>query len=155
MQPLSYDTFPRAFLENLVLSQDMIASIRIGRLEHDIDDDLLYQLRNPSRDIPELDEQTQISLELFSALAAHPKSAYDEARRVFNKTRPDSPLHSYWVVKSRLEKLSGITQIKRTCVQILVSLSLVLSPTCNSVLNVLSADMTPRSRVRSHSSGFT
>ncbi|KAF8234005.1 hypothetical protein L208DRAFT_1069622, partial [Tricholoma matsutake] len=112
MQPLSYDTFPRAFLENLALSQDMIASIRIGRLEHDIDDDILYQLRNPSRDIPELDEQTQISLELFSALAAHPKSAYDEARRVFNKTRPDSPLHSYWVVKSRLEKLSGITQIE-------------------------------------------
>ncbi|KAF8238500.1 hypothetical protein L208DRAFT_1169395, partial [Tricholoma matsutake] len=25
---------------------------------------------------------------------------------------PDSPLHSYWVVKSRLEKISGITQIE-------------------------------------------
>ena len=112
-QPLSYDTFPRAFLGNLALSQDMIANIRNAQLEDDINDtNILYRLRNPSRDVPELDEQTQISLELFSALAAHPKSAYEEARRVFNKTRPDSPLHSYWVVKSRLEKLSGIAQIE-------------------------------------------
>jgi hypothetical protein len=80
----------------------MITNIRNAQLEDDIGEaDILYQLRNPSRDVPELDEQTQISLELFSALAAHPKSAYEEARRVFNKTRPDSPLHSYWVVKSR------------------------------------------------------
>ncbi|KAI0294453.1 hypothetical protein BC826DRAFT_909956, partial [Russula brevipes] len=91
----------------------MIANIRNARLEDDTDDaELLYRLRNPPRDIPDLDEQTQISLELFSALASHPKSAYEEARRVFNKTRPDSPLHSYWVVKSRLEKLSGVTQIE-------------------------------------------
>jgi hypothetical protein len=112
-QPLCYDTFPRALLENLALSQDMIANIRNARLEDNIeDDDILDQLRNPSREVPELDEQTQISLELFSALTAHPKSAYKEARRVFNKTCPDSPLHSYWVVKSRLEKISGITQIE-------------------------------------------
>jgi hypothetical protein len=112
-QPLSYDMFPRAFLGNLALSQDMIANIRNARLEDDINDpEVLNQLHNPSGEVPELDEQTQISLELFSALAAHPKSAYEEARRVFNKTRPDSPLHSYWVVKSRLEKLSGITQIE-------------------------------------------
>ena len=79
----------------------------------DIDDtSILYQPRNPSRDISELDKQTQISLELFSALAAHPKSAYEEARRVFNKTHPDSPFHLYWVVKCHLEKLSGITQIE-------------------------------------------
>ena len=113
MQPLSYNAFPHAFLENLMLSQDMIANIRNVQLEDDIENDgLLYQLRNPSRDIPELDEQTQISLELFSALAAHPKSAYEEAHRIFNKTRPDSPLHSYWVVKSCLEKLSRIMQIE-------------------------------------------
>ena len=113
VQPLSYNTFPHAFLENLVLSQDMIANIQNARLKDDIDDtSILYRLRNPLRDIPELDEQTQISFELFSALAAHPKSAYEEARRIFNKTRPDSPLHSYWVVKSCLEKLSGITQIE-------------------------------------------
>ncbi|KAN0118507.1 hypothetical protein V8E52_005237 [Russula decolorans] len=91
----------------------MIANIRNAQLKDDIDDaNVLYRLRNPLRDVPELDEQTQISLELFSALAAHPKSAYEEAHRVFNKTRPDSLLHSYWVVKSRLEKLSGITQIE-------------------------------------------
>ncbi|KAF8226509.1 hypothetical protein L208DRAFT_1301414, partial [Tricholoma matsutake] len=67
---------------------------------------------NPLREVPELDKQTQISLELFSSLAAHPKSAYEEACRVFNKTCPDSPLHAYWVVKSCLEKISGITQIE-------------------------------------------
>ncbi|KAF8224358.1 hypothetical protein L208DRAFT_1312029, partial [Tricholoma matsutake] len=59
-------------------------------------------------DIPE----PQISLELFSALAAHPKSAYNEVHHIFNKTHPDSPLHSYWVIKSHLKKLSGITQIE-------------------------------------------
>jgi hypothetical protein len=112
-QPLCYDTFPRAFLGNLALSQDMIANIRNAQLEDDIGDaEVLDQFRNPSGEVPELDEQTQISLELFSALAAHLKSAYEEARRVFNKTRPDSPLHSYWVVKSRLGKLSRITQIE-------------------------------------------
>jgi hypothetical protein len=36
-QPLSYDTFPRASLENLALSQDMITNIRNARLEDDID----------------------------------------------------------------------------------------------------------------------
>jgi len=112
-QPLSYNTFPCAFLENLALSQDMIANIQNAQLEDDIDNaDLLYQLRNPSRDVPKLDEQTQISLKLFSALAAHPKSAYKEVCHIFNKTCPDSPLHSYWVVKSHLEKLSGVMQIK-------------------------------------------
>ena len=45
MQPLCYDTFPHAFLKNLMLSQDMIANIRNAQLEDDIDDDnLLYQL---------------------------------------------------------------------------------------------------------------
>ncbi|KAF8239915.1 hypothetical protein L208DRAFT_1235573, partial [Tricholoma matsutake] len=49
-------------------------------LKDDIDDhDILDQLQNPLREVPELNKQTQISLELFSALAAHPKSAYEEA----------------------------------------------------------------------------
>jgi hypothetical protein len=112
-QPLNYDTFPHAFLTNLALSQDMITNIWNAQLEDDIDNaDILYQLQNPSRDVPELNKQTQISLELFSALAAHPKSAYEEVHRIFNKTHPDSPLCSYWVVKSCLEKLSRIMQIE-------------------------------------------
>jgi len=35
-QPLSYNTFPCTFLENLTLSQDMIANIQNAQLEDDI-----------------------------------------------------------------------------------------------------------------------
>ena len=109
----NYDTFPHAFLHELSLSQDMISNIRNAQLENDINDPhILHQLRNPSTTVPELDEATQMSLELLSALASYPKSAYDEARSVFNKWHPDSPLHSYWVIKRRLEGLSRITQIE-------------------------------------------
>jgi hypothetical protein len=109
-QPLSYNIFPHAFFENLAFLQDMIANIQNAQLKNNINNiNVLYQLCNPSRDVFELDKQTQISLEMFSALATHPKLAYEEAHCVFNKICPDSPFHSYWVVKSCLEKLSGIT----------------------------------------------
>ena len=86
-----------------------------------------------------------MSLELLSALASYyPKSAYDEVRSVFNKWHPDSPLHSYWVIKRRLEGLSGITQIELTCVPTLVLLSQVLLPIYDTVLNVPSHDMIQR-----------
>ena len=109
-QPLSYNMFPCAFLENLTLLQDMIANIQYAQLKDNINDtNVLYWLCNPSRDVPELDKQTQISLKLFSALVTHPKLAYEKAHHVFNKTHSNSPFHLYWVVKSCLEKLSGIT----------------------------------------------
>lgn len=65
----------------------------------------------------------KISLELFSTSAANPKLANEEARHVFNKTHPDSPLHSYWVV---LRSSPGLCKSKLTCVRIHVLLSLVL-----------------------------
>ena len=107
---LNYDVFLHALLRHLALSQDIIQNIWNAQLEDDIDDlEILNQLCNPLTKVPELDKQTQISIELFNALVSHPRSVYDEACCVFNKTHPDRPLHSYWVVKHWLEMLLGIT----------------------------------------------
>ncbi|KAM6489409.1 hypothetical protein JOM56_015126 [Amanita muscaria] len=89
------EPLPHAVLTQLSIPQDMMASVKSATLEDNIKDpDLLHQIRNPLSTTEELDPQMYTDIR--------------EALQWFDKR---IVLDSYFVVKSRMEQLTGVFKV--------------------------------------------
>ena len=106
------DPLPQATLATLALSQQLIASIKNAELEDDIQDPrLLHSIRHPSTENEPLDVITSLSIEIFDALVGGSEKMYNDVRMALGRHNCGL-IHSYDVIKKKIEKITGITQIQ-------------------------------------------
>lgn len=67
---------PRSSIPALQLSQDMIDAIQNATLAQDLDDNLLDQIRNPSKDIDEIDQLSKLLMRMFTTLNNSSQQTY-------------------------------------------------------------------------------
>ena len=104
---------PAAHLPQLQLSQSMIHAIRFGSLEDDIKDEiLLEQVRNPSSGIETIDHLSRLSNDIFMAMSSCGSlQLYTDFKAALCRFDPEIELDSYFIVKNRVEQMSGVFKI--------------------------------------------
>ena len=91
----------------------MIEAIQSGTLEDDIQDEILLdQIRNPSSHIEPIDRLSKLSNDLFMAMSSSgSQQLYADFKAGLSQFDPAIKLDSYSVVKSRVEKMTGVFRI--------------------------------------------
>ena len=104
---------PTAHLRQLQLSQQMIEAIHLGILEDDIQDEILLdQIRNPSSHIQSIDRLSKLLNDIFIAMSScGSQQLYADFRAALSRFDPAIELDSYYVVKSRVEKMTGVFRV--------------------------------------------
>ncbi|KAM6490318.1 hypothetical protein JOM56_013481, partial [Amanita muscaria] len=109
----SSDPLPKAQLSNLQLAQEMIQNVQDARLEDDIvDEDLLASLRNPPKDDVKITPLMRFCLKVFLSLSAACEKTYNRIKAAFEEFDMKTEMFSFFIVKSRLEKTTGVFQIE-------------------------------------------
>jgi hypothetical protein len=104
---------PKASIENIKLSQDMINNIKNATLEDDIrNDDNLRNLRHPPHGAPTVDPITRLSIDIFLALSNGSQQMYKAVRLALARHDPNLLIHSYTVVKKKVETITLVTKIE-------------------------------------------
>lgn len=107
------DDLPKASIENLALSQDMINAIKNATLEDDIhDEDTLRNLRHPPHAAPFVDPITRLSIDIFLPLSNGSQQMYNAVRLALARHDPNLLIHSYAVIKKKVENITLVTKIE-------------------------------------------
>ena len=105
--------FPNATLPKLKIAQDMVENIQSAKLEDDIKDpELLESLNNPATESEFLDDITTLSIDIFIGLTGGSQQFYNNVRDALFRWKSEVRLLSYYVVRAKVEKTTGVTQIK-------------------------------------------
>ena len=104
---------PNATLPKLRLAQDMLENIRLAEIEDDIKSaELLASLSHPASESEELDAITKLSIDIFIGLTGGSQQFYHNVRDALLRWNSNIQLHSYYIVRSKVEKITGVTKIK-------------------------------------------
>jgi hypothetical protein len=112
-QPNQDEPLPRATYPMLMLAQQMVDSIKNATLEDDIHNPkLLHSIRHPPSENEPIDEITTLSLRIFLGLVGGSEKMYQNVQEALRLSDPLRPIHSYEVIRAKVERLTGITQIQ-------------------------------------------
>ncbi|KIL54909.1 hypothetical protein M378DRAFT_91721, partial [Amanita muscaria Koide BX008] len=92
----------------------MIGLILSAKLEDDItNEEFLYRIRNPSipSDMDELNPLSRLSIDIFIALTNGSQQMYADVKEALQRYNPKIILDSYFVVKSRIERMTGVFKL--------------------------------------------
>ena len=105
------DPWPQPVLPKLALAKDMIEDIRAARLEEDLDEELLANLRYPPEEPETLDHITLFSMAIFENLVGCSERTYARVRDTVQKFSGHL-LDSHHIVKTKIRRTTGVTQLQ-------------------------------------------
>ncbi|KAK2463939.1 hypothetical protein APHAL10511_004047 [Amanita phalloides] len=112
-QPNQGKLLPQATYPMLMLAQQMVDSIKNATLEDDIHDPkLLHSIQHPPSENELVDQKTTLSLCIFLGLVGGSEKMYQNVQEALHLSDLLWPIHSYEVIHTKVECLTGIAQIQ-------------------------------------------
>jgi hypothetical protein len=141
---------PRATIPHLLLTQQVIDTIKNGNIHDDIQNpDVLKYLNNPPKSSQPMDASTTLSIRIFEELILGSQKMYDGIRDTI--TLPVSKSIHTMLLDKKLKHGLVSLRYARTCVQRDASHTLVHTHNSGIVLIVVSHDIRPTMKYLIHS----
>jgi hypothetical protein len=103
---------PRATIPHLLLTQQVIDTIKNGNIHDDIQNpDVLKYLNNPPKSSQPMDASTTLSIRIFEELVLGSQKMYDGIRDALYHHTPRVEIHSYHVTRQKIETRTGISEV--------------------------------------------
>ncbi|KAK2459295.1 hypothetical protein APHAL10511_008688, partial [Amanita phalloides] len=109
---LTFIDCPPASHPKLVLSQEMIMSIRYACLKDNMDADTIAALQNPSHYPAKIDEKTRTSIDIYLGLSNRSQEMYASVEKALERCTPPVKIDSLHVVKKTIKNLTRVKEIE-------------------------------------------
>ena len=130
------DPWPQPVLPKLSLAKEMIESIKSVRLEDDLDEEILANIKCPPEEPEMLDNITLFSMFIFNNLISCSEKVYEGVRATIQRFTGHE-IDTHHVVKSKIERTTRVTQLQTDmCIKSCLAFAGPLKemdkcPTCN------------------------
>lgn len=107
---------PESSIDDIKITNQFIQALRNASLDdedEDLDADTLDRLRNPPQDLPTLDSDERLSIDLFLSVSNASVETYNSVRDAILRRYPENPILSHHAVKKLVRELSGVVHVTR------------------------------------------
>ncbi|KAJ7674086.1 hypothetical protein DFH06DRAFT_978706 [Mycena polygramma] len=105
---------PESSLEDFRITNKFIALLQTASLDDEhssLDSDTLHRLRNPLQDVPTLDADERLAIDIFLSVSNASVETYKSVRDGLLRRYPENPVLSYHAVKKLVSDLSGVVYV--------------------------------------------
>ncbi|KAI0317100.1 hypothetical protein OF83DRAFT_1172300, partial [Amylostereum chailletii] len=99
-------------IQDIAWTQAFIRELQTASLDKSgLDEDTLERLRNPPKNLPEIDRFLRHSIDTFLAVTNASRETYNDIRAGYLRCHPDATMLSYAQVKRSVAELSGMVSV--------------------------------------------